>query len=108
MTWIGWNPYAEFWSRLAANPVKQGKAALEAMEPQEFRAARASVPFTNTPARASSTFVRNIRYLPNSQISFVRLGNNQYWYPMTMRRLAQWLNSESLGRYYNNYIKLRG
>lgn len=106
MTWIGWNPYAEFWSRLAANPAKQAKAALEAMEPQEFRPAPASVPFTNTPARASSTFVRNIRYLPNSQISFVKLGNNQYWYGMSPRMLAQWLNSKSLGQFYNQRIKL--
>lgn len=107
MVWTGWNPYAEFWSRLAANPAKQAQAAMEAMQPQEFRPAKASVPFTNTPARASSTFVRNIRYLPQSQVSLVRLGNNPYWYRMTPRMLAQWLNSRSLGQYYNNYIKLK-
>lgn len=108
MRWIGWNPYAEFWSRLAANPAKQAKAALEAMEPQEFRTVKASVPCTNTPAKASSTFVRNIRYLPTSQIALVRLGNNPYYYSMTPGMLARWLNSDSLGRFYNNYIKLRG
>lgn len=106
MTWIGWSPYAEFWSKLAANPAKQATAAMRAMEPQEFRPVKASVPFTNTPARASSTFVRNIRYLPNSQVSFVKLGNNTYWYRMSPRMLAQWLNSRSLGQYYNRYIKL--
>lgn len=105
MTWIGWNPYAEFWSRLAvSNPAK---AAMEAMKPQEFRPAQASVPFTNTPQRASSTFVRNIRYLPTSQISFVKLGNNQYWYPMSQKLLAHWLNSRSLGQWYNAHLKLK-
>lgn len=107
MTWIGWSPYAEFWSKLAANPAKQATAAIRAMEPQEFRPVQASVPFTNTPQRASSTFVRNIRYLPNSNISFVRLGKNEYWYPMTLRKLSRWLNSRSLGQYYDKYIKLK-
>lgn len=107
MTWIGWNPYAEFWSRLAANPAKQAKAALEAMQPQEFRPSQASVPFTNNPNRASSTFVRNIRYLPTSQVSFVQLGKNQYWYPLSQRMLANWLTSRSLGQWYNNHLKLR-
>lgn len=107
MVWRGWNPYAEFWSRLAANPATQAEAAMVAMEPQEFTPMQASVPFTNNENRASSTFVRNIRYLPQSQVSLVRLGNNPYWYRMSPRMLAQWLTSRSLGQYYNKYIKLK-
>lgn len=105
MVWTGWNPYRDFIARLAmSNPAK---SLIEQNIPQEFRPAAASVPFTNTPERASSTFVRNIRYLPQSQVSLVRLGNNPYWYRMSPRMLAQWLNSRSLGQYYNNYIKLK-
>lgn len=105
MTWTGWNPYAEFWSKLAvSNPAK---AAVDAMEPQEFRAVAATVPFTNTPARASSMFVRNIRFLPNSRMAFVRLGKNDYLYGMTLSKLSRWLNSRSLGQFYNKYIKLK-
>lgn len=104
-SWTGWSPYSQFMAKLKmANP---GLYATEQMAPQEFRAAAASQPFTNTPTRASSTFVRNIRYLPNSQTSFVKLGPNTYWYKMSPNMLSHWLNSRSLGQYYNRYIKLR-
>lgn len=104
-TFIGYNPYAQFIQRLmVSNPTQ---AVLEQNRPVSFRVAQAAVPFTNTPQRASSTFVRNIRFLPQSQIAFVKLGNNQYWYGMTPRQLAQWLNSRSLGQYYQQYIKLK-
>ena len=105
MNWVGYTPYQQFIARLqVTNP---GAATIEKNSPQEWRPAKASVYYTNTPERASSTFVRNIRYLPQSQIAFVRLGNSQYWYGMTPRQMSQWLTSNSLGKYYNNYMKLR-
>lgn len=105
MEWIGYSPYAQFMQRLAVtNP---GAKTLQSMQPQEFRVAKAAVPATNTPARASSTFVQHIRYLPNSQVAFVRLGGKQYWYAQTPTQLARWLNSRSLGGYYNQYVKLK-
>ena len=70
-----------------------------------------NVPFSNTPMHASSSFVRNITYKPhvsgNTGTAFVRLGDKDYWYPMSMRRLSNWLNYKSLGQYYNKYIKLK-
>lgn len=105
MIWSGYNPYLRFIRNLE-NSGKLGAATLQKQQPQEWRTAQATVYGTNRPDRASSTFVRNIRYLPQSRVTFVRLGNNEYWYNMTPRQLATWLTSNSLGRYYNKYIKL--
>lgn len=105
MNWIGWNPYRDFMQRIwTTNPTR---AALEQNNMQVFTPAKASIPFTNNPGRASSTFVRQIRYLPQSQAAIVTLNNNPYTYALTPRLLAQWLNSNSLGRFYNNHIKLK-
>jgi len=105
MNWNGYSPYEQFMQKLAlSNPAAK---QLEAMQPQEFTVAAASVPYTNTPARASSTLIRHIRYLPNSNVAFVKLGNNQYLYQQSPTQLARWLNSRSLGNYYDNYIKLK-
>lgn len=102
-TWIGWSPYQRFLNRLySVNPTA---AVLERNAPQTFRAVQAAVPFTNTPERASSTFVRNIRYMPQSQVAFVKLGNNEYAYGVSPRQLSMWLNYRSLGQFYNNHIK---
>ena len=107
-TFNSWNAYQNMMAMLAIAPT--GNLARRAMpigDPLTFRVAHASVPYTNTPERASSTFVRNMRYLPNSNVMFVKLGANDYWYPMSLRKLSNWLNSRSLGQYYNNYVKLR-
>lgn len=104
-TYSGYNDFL----RAAGVYGRMGPAASKAFkqQEQEFNVAAAAVPYTNTPARASSTFVRNIRYLPSSRTAFVRLGNSTYWYGMSPTQLAQWLTSNSLGRYYNNYLKMR-
>lgn len=78
---------------------------MEKNAPAMFNVAAASVPYTNTPMKASSTFVRHINFLPTSKTAFVRIGNGQYVYPMTPKQLGNWLCSNSLGRFYNNYIK---
>lgn len=105
MQWVGYTPYEDFIRRLSVtNPTR---AAIEEMSPQEYRVAAASVSGTNNPSRASSTFVRRIRYMPASQVSLVTLGNSQYVYPMSKPQLARWMTSNSLGQYYNRYIKLK-
>lgn len=84
-------------------------AATQAQTQVQFRIDD-TMSMNNTPAHAASSFIRNIRYRPGvtgNGVSFVRLGKNLYWYPMTMRRLSNWLNSRSLGQYYNRYIKLK-
>jgi len=107
-TFRSWNAYQNLMASLSIAPT--GNLARRAMpigQPLTFRVAHATVPYTNTPTQASSTFVRNIRYMPNANVSWVRLGTKDYWYPMSLRRLSNWLNSRSLGQYYNRYIKLK-
>lgn len=104
MNWIGYSPYEAFMQRLSVtNPAA---AQAESLQEQTFNVTPATVTGMNTPEHARSTFIRQMRYLPTSNTCFVTLGNQQYWYPLSQRQLAQWLNSRSLGRYYNNYIKL--
>lgn len=105
-TFNSWNAYQNLMATLSMAPT--GNIARRAMQqPIRFRVAHAAVPYTNTPTQSSSTFVRNIRYMPNANVSWVRLGTKDYWYPMSLRRLSNWLNSRSLGQYYNRYIKLK-
>lgn len=76
-------------------------------QPVTFDVFRASVPYTNTPQKASSTVVRRIRYFPMSKTALVSLGNinSDYPYFMNDMQLSQWMRSNSLGRFYNDYIK---
>jgi len=105
MIWTGRRPYERFIEKLEhSNPTLLWQTK---SEPQEYRVAQAQVPFTNTPERASSTFIRNIRYMPYNRMTFVRMGNSTYLYPMDEHQLANWLKSRSLGRYYNQYLKLK-
>ena len=101
----GWNPYQLFLAilRLVNPPAAR---TVQTNEPITFHI-QGTAPFNNTPAHASSSFIRNIRYNPHGSIAYVRLGTRDYWYPMTMRRLSNWLNYNSLGRYYNKYVKLK-
>lgn len=102
----GWIDY-ERMQRMAEfnpNPIIRNNVAKRDME---FNVAKAAMPRTNTEFRASSTFINNIRYLPSSNTAFVRIGNSTYWYPMTLRQMSTWLRSNSLGGYYNKFVKLR-
>lgn len=102
--WPGYTPYEQLMRTLATtNPVV---AEVLKDDPVTFRPAHALMPYTNTPMHASSTFVRNIRYVPNTNTAFVKLGGRQYWYNMSPRMLSNWLTSNSLGRFYNDHIKL--
>lgn len=107
-TFNSWNAYQRMMASLSIAPTGNiARRAIPIGDQLRFRVAHAATPFTNNPTQASSTFVRNIRYMPNSNVSWVRLGTRDYWYPMTLRRLSNWLNSRSLGQYYNKYIKLK-
>lgn len=104
MIWRGYTPYQQFIQKLMLT--NRPLAQLKKHQTLSFKAAKAHQFYTNTPQRASSTFVRNISYFPNARICYVNLGNSQYVYPMSRTMLSRWLTSRSLGRFYNRHIKL--
>lgn len=107
MRWYGYVPYQRFIRETrVVNPALASANALS-KSPQEFMVQAAAVPYTNSPERASSTFIRNLRYDPYIRQTFVTIGNSQYYYPMGPAMLANWLTSKSLGQFYNNYVKLK-
>lgn len=75
-------------------------------QPLNFQVSRGQ-PFSNNPNRLSSSWMGNIKYLPYSNVAFVNIGNSEYYYGMTPAQLATWLNSRSLGSYFNNFIKMK-
>lgn len=103
-TFNGYTPYEEFMKKLAAfNPTVQYSIK---SEPANFAVAKATTTGANTPVQAASTFINRITYMPLSHRAFVNIGNNRYWYLLTDKQMSDWMKSQSLGRYYNNYIKL--
>jgi len=94
---------------LAAGLAQTNPVAIEAFENEdvEFTPAHSFMPGMNTPQYAQSTFIRQIRKPAHTDIAFVRLGNNGYQYGMTEPQLARWMTSQSLGKYYNEYLKRR-
>lgn len=74
-------------------------------EDVEFNPAHSFVPGMNSPQFAQSTVIRQVRKPAHTDISFVRLGNNGYTYPMTDEQLARFMTSQSLAGYYNAYLK---
>ena len=103
--WQGISPYEDFLIRLqTTNPALyyQTKGSQ-----QRFNVAAAATSGSNSPYHAASTFIRGIKYHPSSNLTFVKIGNEQYWYPMNDSQLAMWMKSQSLGRYYNQHIKLK-
>ena len=54
----------------------------------------------------SSSWVGDIAYDPYSQVMNVEVGNRIYSYPsQSPKNVSDFLNSNSLGRYYNNILK---
>ena len=102
MRYAGYNDYLAAAGLAGLNPATQ--QAFE-NEDVEFVHAHSFVAGANTPQVAQSTFVRQIRKPAHSDISFVRLGNNGYSYPMTEEQMARWMTSQSLGGFYNQYLK---
>ena len=76
-------------------------------KPVKFEVLPAKEPYQNSHAQAQSTFIRRIRYFPYMKRAYVTIGKKRYLYPMSAFQLAHWMKSDSLGRFYNNYIKIR-
>lgn len=104
MTYDGWNDYLAAAGLASLDPLTQKEFEDEDVE---FSPGHSFVPGMNTPMFAQSTFVENIRKPAHSDIAFVELGNNGYVYPLTENDMARWLTSQSLGRYYNQYLRRR-
>jgi hypothetical protein len=107
-----YDKYEEFLEKLTTNRFSKLLNTImpsrdKSSEPVTFDVFKAAVPYTNSPAKASSTVVRRVRYFPMSKTALVSLGNinSDYPYFMNDMQLAQWMRSNSLGRFYNNYIK---
>lgn len=65
-----------------------------------------------TPRRdigGSSSWVRSIEHLPDAGMSIMTTSNGkEYYYPQTSDEAGDWINSDSIGQHFNNYIKMRG
>lgn len=54
----------------------------------------------------SSSWIGNFDYDPSSNYLIVKMGNKDYNFAnMDPNTVADWLNSPSMGQYFNNYIK---
>ena len=54
----------------------------------------------------SSSFIGDVNYDPYSQVMNLEVGNRTYSYPsQSPNNVANFLNSNSLGSYYNNILK---
>lgn len=58
--------------------------------------------YPRRPINQSSSWVSDIDYDPYSQVAQVQLGNKVYAYPMSPNRVAELLNSPSIGKELNN------
>lgn len=54
----------------------------------------------------SSSWISDMEYDPYSQVLEVQMGNNVYAFPgQSSDKVADWLNSPSLGQYFNRVFK---
>lgn len=62
--------------------------------------------YPRRPITQSSSFIGDVNYDPYSQVMNVEVGNRTYSYPsQSTNDVSDFLNSNSLGRYYNNILK---
>lgn len=62
--------------------------------------------YPRRPITQSSSFIGDVSYDPYSQVMNVEVGNRTYSYPSQRPEdVANFLNSNSLGSYYNNILK---
>ena len=62
--------------------------------------------YPRRPIVQSSSFIGDVNYDPYSQVMNVEVGNRTYSYPsQSPKNVSDFLNSNSLGRYYNNILK---
>jgi len=55
----------------------------------------------------SSSWIDNIEYLPDLGLAIMHTNGHEYYYPMTADEVGDWMNSDSLGSYYNANVKLK-
>ena len=53
----------------------------------------------------SSSWIDGIEYYPSMGVAVMNTNGKQYFYPMTSDEVGQWMNSDSLGSYFNKFIK---
>lgn len=62
--------------------------------------------YPRRPIVQSSSFIGDVNYDPYSQVMNLEVGNRTYSYPsQSPNEVANFLNSNSLGSYYNNILK---
>lgn len=62
--------------------------------------------YPRRPITQSSSFIGDVNYDPYSQVMNLEVGNRTYSYPSQRPEdVANFLNSNSLGSYYNNILK---
>lgn len=62
--------------------------------------------YPRRPITQSSSFIGDVNYDPYSQVMNLEVGNRTYSYPsQSPKDVAHFLNSNSLGSYYNNILK---
>jgi hypothetical protein len=107
-TFNSWNAYEDLMRKLSLAPTGNlARRAIPVGDNLNFNVKQTNSPYQNNPGMLRSTFIRNIRYMPNSNYVFVHMGTKDYPYYMSLRRLSNWLNYHSLGQYYNKYVKLK-
>ena len=55
----------------------------------------------------SSSWIDQIEYVPSLGMAIMETNGREYYYPMTPNEVGNWMNSDSLGSYYNKFIKLK-
>lgn len=53
----------------------------------------------------SSSFINGVSVDPNSNMGTVQIKDRIYVYPMTTQQASEMVNSDDLGRYFNNILK---
>lgn len=62
--------------------------------------------YPRRPITQSSSFIGDVSYDPYSQVMNLEVGNRTYSYPsQSPNDVANFINSNSLGSYYNNILK---
>lgn len=70
-----------------------------------FLSTYSSIPYSNSPLKMQSSYIKGLLYNPLTNMISLRLPNKSYFYNMTFNHLKNFLRYYSLGRYYNNKIK---
>lgn len=70
-----------------------------------FLSTYSSIPYSNSPLKMQSSYIKGLLYNPLTNMINLRLPNKSYFYNMTFNHLKNFLRYYSLGRYYNNKIK---